>query len=64
MKSSTKYCKLPHKYGGFKWPNLQELHLKLFKSEFEEAHNAFADVKACAKCFFELKKRRVLKINF
>ena len=60
MKASTKFCKLPHQYGGLKWPNLQELHIFLFKYEFEGMHNASADVDACAKCFFELKKRNIL----
>ena len=60
MKSLTKFCKLPHQYGWLKWPNQQELHIILFKYEFEGMHNASADVEACAKYFFELKKRNIL----
>lgn len=56
---STDYCKLPGPYG-YKWPNLSELHLTLFRTHFEEAHNAETDVRACARCFFELKKRKVI----
>ncbi len=57
--SSTKFCKLPGNYG-YKWPSLSELHVKLFDCDFEDAHDALIDVKACAKCFFELKNRGVL----
>jgi DNA polymerase III epsilon subunit-like protein len=39
-----------------KWPTLQELHTKLFDEPFDGAHDAMADVKAMAKCFFEIKK--------
>ncbi|MCF6242534.1 MAG: 3'-5' exonuclease [Bacteroidales bacterium] len=54
MKASTNYCKIPGNYG-YKWPNLTELHTKLFGHGFEEAHNAAADISATAKCFWELK---------
>lgn len=59
MQSSTKYCGLPGPYGP-KWPKLQELHGKLFEVGFDGAHNAMADVRACAKCFFELRRRGVM----
>ena len=43
-------CKLPGGRGGkFKLPTLSELHLYLFKENFEDAHNATADVEATAK---------------
>ncbi len=52
---STDFCALPGgKAGKFKWPNLTELHNKLFNEDFEEAHNAMADVTATARCFLEL----------
>lgn len=60
MESSTDYCKLPGPYGN-KWPSLSELHVKLFNKDFEEAHNAAVDVKACADCFFELKKQGIIQ---
>ena len=48
----TEYCAIPGgKGGGFKWPRLDELHLKLFNEGFDEAHNAAADVEATARCF-------------
>jgi DNA polymerase III subunit epsilon len=42
---------------GYKWPSLAQLYRELFQSSFEDAHDAKADVAACAKCFFELKQR-------
>ena len=60
MKSSVQVCRLPSPRGGYKWPNLSELYAHLFASQFPEAHDALVDVKACADCFFELKRRRVL----
>jgi DNA polymerase III epsilon subunit-like protein len=59
MTTATDFCAIPGKYG-YKWPNLTELHQKLFGTGFEGAHDALADVKACADCFFELKKRKVI----
>jgi len=54
MKESTDFCQIPGNFGGYKWPRLLELHIKLFGKGFEGAHDALADVNACAKCFFEL----------
>lgn len=61
MQSTTDICKLPGPYG-FKWPSLQELHQFLFKCDFEGAHDASDDVTATAKCFFELKRQKLLVI--
>jgi DNA polymerase III epsilon subunit-like protein len=56
------YCKMPSPYGsGYKWPTLTQLHDHLFDTEFTGSHNASADVEACAKCYFELRKRGVVK---
>jgi DNA polymerase-3 subunit alpha len=58
---STDYCQLPGGRGGkFKWPNLTELHNKLFGESFAEAHNASADVEATARCFLELVRIGVI----
>lgn len=59
MKSTTDLLQLPGKYG-YKWPKLQELHQYLFDCEFEDAHDALADVRATAKCYFELQKRGII----
>ncbi len=59
---STEFCAIPGGRGGqFKWPKLTELHVKLFGEEFEEAHNAAADVAATARCFLELIRIGVIK---
>ncbi len=61
---STDYCALPGGRGGkFKWPTLEELHLKLFRKGFGEAHNACADVEANTRAFFELCRIGVIKRN-
>lgn len=59
MEQTAGFCQIPGPYG-FKWPSLAQLHQKLFGSDFEEAHDAGADVAACARCFFELKQRGIL----
>jgi DNA polymerase III epsilon subunit-like protein len=59
MQSSTDLCQLPGRYG-FKWPSLDELHRKLFKQGVDGAHQALADVRACARCYFELRRRGVM----
>jgi DNA polymerase-3 subunit alpha len=52
---SIDYCAIPGGLGGgYKWPQLGELHQKLFNEGFEEAHNASADAIATARCFFEM----------
>ncbi|GAA4361239.1 hypothetical protein GCM10023185_28180 [Hymenobacter saemangeumensis] len=60
MQVSTSYCRLPGRYGSYKWPTLTELHTVLFDRGFDGAHDALVDVDACARCFFELRKRGVL----
>lgn len=60
MRSSTDFCKIPGPYG-YKWPRLQELYNELFGSSFDDAHDAAADVGALVECFFELKRKGVIK---
>ncbi len=60
--ASTNYCKIPGYYG-YKWPNLTELHKKLFKIGFDGAHEALTDVRACAKCFWELNRLGIIKVG-
>ena len=59
MKESTQFCALPGLYG-FKYPNLTELHRKLFKKAFDDAHNALADVRACKAAYYELRTLGVM----
>lgn len=61
MESSTNFCAINGPYG-YKWPKLSELHYKLFKTSFEEAHNAMIDIRVTSKCFWELVKRNIIEI--
>jgi DNA polymerase-3 subunit epsilon len=56
MKTMTPICKLKGPFG-FKWPNLQEAHEHATGSLFEGAHDAMADVRACAKVYRWLKEQ-------
>ena len=62
MKTTTGICRIPGPYG-YKWPKLSELHYHLFNKDFEDAHDAAVDVKACAKCFFELMRVGSIKVD-
>lgn len=54
MQEGTKFCKIPGKYGKYKWPTLTELHKKAVGKDFTEKHNARADTQACADSFFKM----------
>jgi len=61
---TAQLCQLPGGKGGsFKLPNLSELHEHLFDEQFQEAHNASADVEATTRCFLELIRRRHYKTD-
>ena len=62
MLSSTNLCAIPNPngYDDYKWPKLSELYHKLFNRDFEDAHDALADITATKECFFELRKRGVI----
>jgi DNA polymerase III epsilon subunit-like protein len=62
MESSVDLCKINGPYG-YKWPRLDELHRYLFQYDFTGAHDALADIQATAKCFWELKTRKVIKLK-
>lgn len=52
---TAKLCKIPGGRGGkYKIPTLTELYDYLFKTTFNDAHNATADVEATTRCFLEL----------
>jgi len=59
MERSTSFCAINGPYG-YKWPKLSELHYKLFKKNFAEAHNAAVDITMTAKCFWELKRLGII----
>lgn len=61
MNASTEFCKIPGSRG-YKWPKLEELYNILFKESFN-AHDALDDVKATARCFWELFNKKLIKIK-
>lgn len=65
MKSTISFCNLPNTRTGRgkKFPSLTELHNKLFSCSFSGAHDAGADVAACAKCFFELVRTKAIDLD-
>lgn len=63
MHMSKSICKIPPTdkmmasgVKSFKVPNLQEAHKHFFGREFEGAHDAMADVRACRDVFFSIRK--------
>ena len=60
MKSTINFCAIRGPYG-YKYPKLEELYTKLFRHKFDDAHNSNADVMATKECYFELKKRNIIK---
>lgn len=55
-KSVREFVGAMDKNGRVKAPSLAELHRHLFGEDFDGAHDALADVRATARCFFELKR--------
>src|SRR6056297_1486207 len=62
-KKIVTFCDLKNKAGRPKWPKLVELHEILFGECFDDAHDAFADISATAKCFFELVDRKLVVLE-
>lgn len=71
MNSAINFCKIPFPgqrewYGkvtkNYKWPKLDELHVKLFGHSMEGGHQAGEDVTALKKCFFELVRLGVISL--
>lgn len=58
MEAMTGPCNLPGPYGP-KWPKLQEAHRHCFGEEFDGAHDAMADVRACARVYRWLMEQPV-----
>ena len=56
MLKGIEICNLPR----MKWPKLMELHKELFGGEFEGAHNALFDTRACAKCFIKMVEDKII----
>ena len=62
-KKIVKFCGLKNKTGKPKWPKLIELHEILFGEAFEGAHDAYADIAATKRCFFELVNRNIVELK-
>lgn len=60
MELGTDFCALPGRGSRFKSPKLGELFEKLYGYQFEEAHNAAADVNATAQVFFEMARKGIV----
>jgi len=56
MLKGVEFCKLPGKYGKYKWPKLEELYLALFHEPLAQTHTALDDIENTAKCYFEMKR--------
>jgi DNA polymerase III epsilon subunit-like protein len=59
MLATKNILKLPGRYGDFKYPKLMESYKFAFKKEFDDAHDALADVRATKEIYFWLKNRQV-----
>ena len=62
-KKIINFCNLKNKAGRPKWPKLIELHEILFEEGFDGAHDAFADISATVKCFFEMVNRGIVVLK-
>lgn len=58
MHSTTSICKIPGKFGKYKWPKLDEAYRKLVDPRgFSGAHDALQDVLACWKVLQKLEEK-------
>ena len=63
MKTTVDFCQIKWNWERFKYPKLWELHKILFWEYFLWAHDAMVDVEATLKCFVELVKKWVIKLE-
>ena len=54
MREAAWFTKIKGKEGRFKWPQLQDIHAKIFDARFADAGNAHTDVAVTAICFFHM----------
>ena len=59
MKHGRDVCQIlvspPDRKSYYKYPKLSELYMRLFKEEASGAHNAFADILFCLRCYCMMK---------
>lgn len=60
MKNTVEICGFDTRRGD-RYPKLQELYSKLFHQPFENAHDAYCDIKATADCFWTQFSHGLLK---
>nr|MDD3719716.1 3'-5' exonuclease [Candidatus Gracilibacteria bacterium] len=63
MKNTVDFCSIKGNGERFKYPKLGELHKTIFGEYFSGAHNALVDVENTLKCFLELVKKEVIKVE-
>lgn len=63
MKTTVDFCSIQWNWERFKYPKLWELHKKLFWEYFIWAHDAITDVEATLRCFLELNKLWIIKVE-
>ncbi len=57
MLAGQAICRIPWRGGGYKKPNLGELHRHLFDGQdFAGAHTAISDVLAARRCFYKMQE--------
>ena len=54
MQEAAWYTKLPARGGRYKWPSLQDIHVKMFQARYANAGEAYADVATTAIVLFGL----------
>jgi DNA polymerase III epsilon subunit-like protein len=65
MRSTIALCRIPRQRGtGFKWPTLQELHVRLFARSFDGAHESAFDLRALFACFSALYRSGYYNADF
>lgn len=57
MKAMTGYCKIPGAYSDYKWPKLTEAFRHVKGMDFDGAHDALADVRACVEVYRWLQQQ-------
>lgn len=62
MTNNTEIIRLPHKKwpGKFKWPNMAETHRFYFDRDFEGAHDAMVDIRACRDVLLAMIERKMV----
>ena len=63
-KEIKRYINAKNKKGRLKFPNLSELHEKLFNEEFDGAHDAMADITATRNSFFKLIELDIINLDY